>query len=383
MRKVALVTCFLDNCGACLQAYALQSSIQKFGLTCEIIKYIGPDGYDHRTLPRRIISGLAKNRFTFGFLSLFSSKIKGKYYIKTKSLKFDRFRRKQLCFTKKRYFSFDELDSAVLDYDGFVAGSDQIWNPTFYNGNNRVYFLDFVKESKPRIAYAPSIGITAIPKEYEDDFRTLVNKFDYLSVREQKGVEIISKYSDRECRLVLDPTLLLTGDEWIKRFKTHNKKRKYILLYLFGEREYYQNFINCVTAKLGLEIVCIPFTEKDSQNSKYRRVFDAGPIDFLSLVSNASLVITDSFHATVFSILFGTPFYTLLRGDPSDPKNMNERIFSLLNIVELTDRIVSKFNSSFSFSTEMDFSIAQAKIAELRRSSIAYLKEALGENDKD
>lgn len=377
MKKVGLLTCFLDNCGACLQAYALQETIDSFGCTCYIVKYVEPDGYDKRKWPRKVISETVRNPYVLKLLSFVSPAFKERYFGKIRHLRFVRFRKKMLHFTKRTFFAFQELVDYNFDFDYFVAGSDQIWNPTFYSGNNRAYFLDFVPHNTPRIAYAPSIGISAMPLEYADDFSHLINQFSYLSAREAKGVDIISKYTSKKCQLVCDPTLLLTGEQWANSFHIHPQKQNYILLYLFGEREYYKKFIQKAREELGLNVVCIPFTDGDRAESSYLHINDAGPVEFLQLISCASLVITDSFHATVFSLLFRIPFYTFLRNQTSDPKNMNERIFSLLNVVCLSNRVVTDFDPSFRLSTTLNFDNADEKLKDFRLSSLEYLKKAL------
>jgi hypothetical protein len=233
MKNIGLLTCFLDNCGACLQAYALQKTINSFGCTCVIVKYVEPNGYDKRTWPRKFFAKIVKNQFFLWALSPFSASFRKRYFEKKRSIRFQKFRDKWLIFTRKSFYSYQELEKYKFDFDAFVAGSDQIWNPTFYDGNNRAYFLDFASLGIPRIAYAPSIGISAMPREYSQDFSLLLNKFTCLSAREEQGVEIISKYTSKKCSLVCDPTLLLTGEQWAAAFGIQQtKKITFFYIYL-------------------------------------------------------------------------------------------------------------------------------------------------------
>ncbi len=232
-----------------------------------------------------------------------------------------------------------------------------------------------------RIAYAPSIGLSEFPEEYSADLKEKVNRFDYLSVRETAGQKIIEPLTDIDVKVVLDPTLLLTGEQWSKIAKPPKIKEPYIFLYLFGNRPYIGEFVEYVRKQTGLRVVCIPYTERE-KNSEYVQIYDAGPCEFLGLIKNASLVITDSFHATAFSINFNTPFYSLLRNDDSDKVNMNSRIFSILDLVGLQERMVlPDVEYPFSIDMSLDFSGANERINDKRRSDFGDLKQQLESAD--
>ena len=321
MMNIGLATCFLDNYGACLQAYALQTSLEKTNSKVEIINYIGEYGYE----PDRGIEKFIRNPL----FKWVKSKMDSSYKIRNKNhIRFNEFRRKYLKLSPKTFHSLDELKKSTHIYDAYVCGSDQIWNPMLYNSNNKVYFLDFVPKDKKRIAYAPSIGISAIPEKYQGEMRELLNKMDVLSVREKTGSKIVEKLTGRECRTVLDPTLLLSKEEWEGLACNPQIKEDYIFCYIFGEREYIGDFVRYVHQKTGLKLVTIPFTERE-KSELYNRVDVAGPEDFVGLIKNAKLVITDSFHATAFSVNLNIPFYTLLRNTNDDKNNMNSRVVDI------------------------------------------------------
>lgn len=208
----------------------------------------------------------------------------------------------------------------------------------------------------------------------------MVGYIDYLSVRESTGVEIIKELSGRDAKHVLDPTLLLDGEKWSAILSDHRLIRKpYIFCYLFGDHEEYDTAIQRLRYISGseLDVVIIPFSETHLNNT-YTKVYDACPLEFLNLIRNAEYVITDSFHATVFSILFSRQFFTLPRFKKNQANSMNSRIYSLLNAVGAQERIIEYSQvDSFIHDKMIDFGAIHSKIAAMRNSSIEYLKGAL------
>lgn len=371
MRKkaVGLVTCFVDNYGACLQAYALQTKIEETGSICKIIQYTQPDGYRKFTLREM----LKTNRFFLRMVQLINYKPLIRHINKPK---FQAFKSHYLKFTR-RYPTADAIYQDNLPFDAYVCGSDQIWNPRLFQGNDPIYLLDFVPKGKKRIAYAPSIGLSKFPGEYQEDFQEKINRFDYISVREKAGKEIIQLLTDKEVKVVLDPTLLLNVDEWSKIAAPIRIKKPYIFCYLFGTRSYIGEFVEYARKITKMKVVCIPYTERE-KNPAYTQVYDAGPSEFLGLLKNASLVITDSFHATAFSINFNTPFYSLLRNEDADEINMNSRIFSILDLVGLCDRLVPPdVKYPFDIETEMNFTDSNRYLNYKRKLDFGDLKHQL------
>ncbi len=372
-KKVGLATCFIDNYGACLQAYALSRKIKECGCKCQIINYIEPHNYNKPSLRNTLYSHslIAK---------ILTLRYKHIYIAHGKKPAFHKFRRKYLSFTR-RFLTAKAVKDANLRFDACVCGSDQIWNPLFFNGNNDIYFLDFVSEGTKRIAYAPSIGLAEFPEEYMSDLKEKVNRFDYLSVRETAGQKIVAPLTDNDVKVVLDPTLLLTASQWAKIAKLPKIKEPYIFLYLFGNRPYIGEFVEYVRNLTGLQVVCIPYTERE-KNPEYVKVYDAGPCEFLGLIKNASLVITDSFHATAFSINFNIPFYSLLRNEDSEKINMNSRIFSILDLVGLQERLVNPdVEYPFNIDMNVDFTEANRRIDEKRTIDFGDLKYHLEGTD--
>lgn len=368
--RVGIVTCFLDNSGACLQAYALQQTINSLGYPNEIIKYTEPWGYYNATI---------KNSYNLlqHLRSIKSPEFREQYrngmYKKTA---FVQFRKKYLQFTKTEYKSIIQVQTDSNKFDCYVCGSDQIWNPTFYDKCNPVYYLAFVDDNTPKIAYAPSIGLNDIPEKYLSQFIEYISRLDYISVRESKGVELIARYTGKEAKHVLDPTLLLEAKQWDKLIKS-KKRKPYVFCYLFGNHDYYANVINHIADQNNWQVRMIPFFLSDIQ-PKFITEVNAGPIEFLSLIKDAQLVITDSFHASVFSMLFKKDFYVLLRDSDCDKNSMNSRIYSLLNMVGLKDRLLTKEEAlSINVNKIENYETVHEVIKKYRVDSINYLKQAL------
>ena len=377
MKKIGIATCFIDNYGACLQAFALQSKIEQLGYESEILRYVEPAGYgNHRNIVKKILHSQIIEMARCFFFPAYRKKIIFKQEC-------DKFRVKNLHFSKKKLRTIDDVKKESSIYDAFVCGSDQIWNPTFYGRLNKVYYLDFA-DNKKRIAYAPSIGISEIAEEYQSEFKRLVGKFDYISVREQTGCNLIRKYSGKDARVVLDPTLLLSGAEWIKKVseekairKSFPKKgEKYIFCYLFGNRPFYYSFINEISKKYDLKVYIVPFYA-NQEHMGYNLIYDAGPLGFVELISHASLVITDSFHATAFSINLNTPFYTLLRDNPKDAQSMNSRVIDILNLTQLQSRLWIDENDINAFTMDIDWNKANSIVQSKREADLKFLKDAL------
>ena len=378
MKKIGIVTCFLDNYGACLQAFSLQSQINKFGYETEILQYVEPEGYDN---DKSIIHRFKVNCFTRWVRSIVSKNYRKKYLFQNACKDF---RKHYIKLTSRKLYNYKEVEEEATKYDALVCGSDQIWNPTFYGKPNKVYYLGFCK-GKKRIAYAPSIGVSEINVEYREEFKRLVCDIDSISVREKTGSELIMKYTNREAAVVLDPTLLINGYEWrniVSQKKTTSNKTlpqdtdKYIFCYLFGDRPFYYQFINNVSRVLGLEVYIIPFSN-NQENYDYHKIFGASPLDFVKLIANASLVITDSFHATAFSINMNTPFYTLLRNADTDINSMNSRVTDILKMVKLEDRLWNESSKMDVFTTKIEWNEPNSIIQEKRSVDSKYLEDAL------
>lgn len=374
MKKIGLVTYYGDNYGALLQAYALQSTINKMNCNCTIINYQWTSHESKLYIFMKKLFAITKTQDYMKKRKIMRANFEN---FRIRSKWFQSFREEYInienndCIEIKDYYKKPPL------YDYYVCGSDQIWNPNFYKRCNPIYFLDFAPKGKKRIAYAPSIGVSSIDEKYKAEMSTFLNRMDLISVRELAGANIIKELTGKDVLTVLDPTLLLTSDEWQKLKSKINIKEQYIFCYLFSDLEYIGRVKEYLKKKTGLKVVCLPYSIRE-MNSDDQNVFGAGPAEFVHLIKNAALVLTDSFHATVFSINMKTPFYSLLRSMDSDEKNMNSRLYSILELCNLSDRIITPESEMLEDGYfDIDFNQSEHYLEEKRRKDLDYLKTAL------
>lgn len=319
MKKLAIVTLYGENnYGNRLQNYAVQKTLEKMGCEVETIVAI-EKSKQKRSLKFYIANILAET---------FPCIVK---QINADFLRLKRFK----SFTKKHIYTRYILTEGTFqnsindEYDYFVVGSDQVWNPNFGDYKNNYYnmFLKFVTKDK-RVCFSPSIGISKLPDEWIEEFREGFNGFNELSVREEIGAKIIKELSCKEAQVLIDPTLMLDKEEWLKvSKKSKSPQNPYVLEYFLGERD--DEKLNAVAKDNNLSRVTL--LEPNDPD-----IYVSGPAEFIDLVSKADMVCTDSFHACVFSILFGKPFIVYKRND--NKKDMYSRIDTLLALFNVESR---------------------------------------------
>lgn len=353
MKNVAIVTCIgKSNFGNRLQNYALQKVIEDLGYNVETLENIS------------YLNNIENYEENYKeYLEYKVEKEKRDYSNRFRIAYFEEFDKN----VKFRDGMVTALDLKDTGYDYYVVGSDQVWNPH----HSKLKDLDLLVgiDSNKRISYAASIGIDELPDTVKEKAKNEWLKFKAISVREDKGKEIIEELTGRNDVLVnLDPTMLLTSDEWSKLAKRPKqlKRDKYILNYFLGElSEQRKSEIERIAKENDCEIINIL-----DKNGEF---YETGPSEFLYLEQNAFLICTDSFHSSVFSILFNRPFIVFNREDIN--KSMNSRIDTLINTFKLTNRNyegkITEDNLSHDYSEA--FRILDMK----RMEAIHYLKESL------
>lgn len=335
--KVGILT-FHDahNYGAVLQAFALKKYIQKLGYEVKIINY------HHETIPDGFPREANEKRWE----------------------KFNRFIKGLIDNEEKVYTTEEELEK--LDIDFWICGSDQIWNTDITRGFNRGFFLDFETRGK-KISYAVSMGIPELPKEYEDKFKESLEKIDKISVREESLKNYAEKFVDKEIARTLDPTLLLEEDDY-NDLILDNKHGEYILIYALGPDDRLTQIANKVADEKGAKI--IELNDKRKENYFCEQISEAGPEEFLTLIKNAKAIITNSFHGTIFSIIFKKEFYTITR------LNRNSRMENILKIVDMEDRLIDKIEDLDKIK-EQNFEKAYVRLKNEKEKSKDFLKKSL------
>lgn len=358
------------NFGSVFQAFALKKRVEFMGFDCDIINFrptaqidkysLVPKAYGIKTALKKIA------RFSqFGEL-------------KASHEKYEAFIASYL--TNEMPFNELEGFSHVRDYDIYLTGSDQVWGysiPEFMESEQDIrpaYYLSFADGKK--VSYASSTGEATV--EQLKPYANLLDSYSYISVRERKSSSIITELTGRKVSCNLDPTFLLSKEEYYKLLGQADVKSwlgDYILVYsLQGYRIHreWMRFVNAACMHLGMPAISIsPFCPKES--SVVLPIHDAGPLDILGLFANASYVLTDTFHGTLFSTHFGKQFVTF------EPGRDDPRIQDVLERLELTDRIAHQASEGFAlFNTEIDYGrIGVLREAEVK-DSISYLNMALG-----
>lgn len=362
MKKIGILTYHRSiNYGAVLQAYALRNTIHKLGYNAEVIDYgkIGQDKlfYWSTSSLKAIIGSTINN-----FLRLFGEK---------KRLRnFKSFSENVIGISSKHYYQRDELIKDIDKYDYIITGSDQVWHPMICE-DDMTYFLDLPISSNQKIAYAPSFGVKELSEEQRKKYTPLLKQIGHLSIREEAGKEILKSLLNKETPIVLDPTLLCGAEEWDKIAVLPKTKKKYILFFtILGDPEGSKEFVYELRKKFNYDIIKIGDI-RDLLNSKYKIGRYSSPQEFIGLIKNAEFVVTNSFHGTVFSIIYRKNFFTFL-----NKNDRNSRLESITQILGLENRL-KKGISKLPDNLETDYTQAEIKLNILKKQSIDFLKNAL------
>lgn len=381
MKKVAILSVYdVYNYGSILQTYATQQIITSLGFENVIIRN------DHRSklsqLKRLSNLPLLQMKINFLIRDFYVKHINKQLglYFKSRHDAFDQF------IAENLKISCDIGDKSgiaeyIKDWDFALVGSDQVWNPM--NLGKNFYTMNFVPEGVKRITYAPSFGVSAIPKNQMEKTKQYLNNIDCISVRETSGQAIIKELIGKNVPVVADPTILMPFDKWEKLVDSHPYNSKpYILCYFLGKNPNHREFANRLSKKTEIEIISLPHSDEICKADFDFGDFTpqhVGPKEFVNLVAHASYVCTDSFHCTVFSNLFSRQFYSF--GRYANAKNVastNSRIPSLLSILGNHERFIDSTTPiSDSLLTPIDYELVQKNIEKLRLSSLDYLKKAL------
>ncbi len=339
--KVGIIT-FIDyeNYGNRLQNYALQYLLQNAGMDVTTILHERYLDYKYTSLEKRNLPNHWIKSVIWKMVSFFSHNVHNMRYIRRKNNIIKKRIKKNIRFSEKYIkesgFILREggiSEKSFADFDYLIAGSDQIWNPNISMCMD-FYCLQYVPYDK-RISFAASVGTENIPEFYKKQWITYIQEMRALSVREKQAAETIKAYTGREAEVHLDPTLLVPVEQW--RAISSNSKielpNKYIVTYILGDlEEDEEKKMLQLSKRMECSIVRL-------NDEKYPEYCVIGVEEFLHCIENAECVITDSFHACVFSVLFKKKFYVLQRrGLQSD---MYSRLTNLLNIFQIKGREIN------------------------------------------
>ena len=362
--KAGLVTFYhIHHYGALLQAAATERAVESLGGECEIIDYYVNQNNDLFRKPTGVGSAAADVHTALHYKAL-----------RDRYQRFERFSKDHLRISGHRFESLEELRSAELPYDLILSGSDQIWNPKIFPDGrfDPVFFGAF--STRRKIAYAPSFGVPHIPEGMEEELRSYLESFSHISVRERQGREIVKEITGKDVPVVLDPTLLLTAEQWSAMAAPLDRSGGYILCYCISKPGALAPYIQRLAEETGLPVVQLCGI-RQKVHPKAACVLDAGPSEFLGLFQNASYVCTNSFHGTVFSVQFQKPFFTAVA--PSElAAPESSRTFSILSRLGLTERIIGT-GATAGLDATIDWADVDRRLRAARQSSLDYLRAAL------
>ncbi len=352
-KKIGIITLIDRNIGNRLQNFALQEFLVDKGYDVETI------GWREYNRAKIVIKSLLKNVY-----------LKINRWKKSYNYTWDIFDLNINWSPVIIPYQAENISSEIKKrFDFFVVGSDQVWNPNFYYYVPRA-FLKYA-DDKQKVSYAGSFGVSDVPEEHKEEYKIWLSKFKALSVREEAGSEIIKNLTGRDAVVSLDPTMLISKEKWIQiaQKSKYRVKEKFVVKYFLGDNaKEYNEFIEKKAKELDAKIIDI---------LNFEDTWIIGPAEFIYLYVNAEAAFVDSFHGTVFSILFNKPFAVFDRIGTTGTGNMNSRIDTLLKTFDLENHRILKVDEINSITMDFDPNKTEKILSEKRKEASEYLDFAL------
>ena len=384
--KIGIITSYHGNYnfGGLLQAYALPTALQKYlGVSAEQIDYVSLFTGENETKDSLSVRKLIYKVGIFLFNKLEEGNLK------KRRKAFEQFMA-EIPHSEKVY-DYNNISDSVERYSAFICGGDQIWSDFKQTGwfgsqDLLVYTLQFVPQHIKKIADAPSMATLELTNEFKNQFSVGINRLNTISVREKRAVSIIKQMSDRPISVTVDPVLLLKESDWLDVMNCSFQKEKYILCYILGDSTEQRKSAAKYAEKLKCKIIVFPHILQNSVRKSDLvfgdiRDYSSGPREFLDLIKNAEVVITDSFHACVFSMIFKTPLIVFERGKIVGKVDINSRIYDFLEEYHLENQLVTAEElTEMKEIPKIDFTYAHEHWKKRREESLYYLGNALKDN---
>lgn len=370
--KIAGLTWWRNNYGSVLQAYALQEVLTTdygvdYEILCQFERRAASVGNLLQNLKRHGVKKTAdKLIWKFGIPQLRQRNANIQSFI-DQNLK-----------VSQRHFAAEEMEEANSLYDGFVCGSDQVWNPVLPGADER-YRLRFAAEDKLKFAYAPSVGVAEMDPAKAEEYRSDLARLKGISCREQQGTDLINRIMGSDiCTTVLDPTMLLDRSRWDELSCKPIVEGDYIFAYMLRGTKEQRKQIEKFARQKKLKLVTIPFLDTERiELYDFRmgdvKVWSAGVEDFVSLIRHAKYVFTDSFHCISFSCMYHRPFFAF----PKIGAAQNTRLYELQKQLHIPDRVITESNPINSMPETIDWTPVDNEILNMKIVSRNYLDRIL------
>lgn len=382
MKKLGICLCYQHpNYGSLLQSYATTVELKKRGINFEIIRYKKKKTplLLIKSLPRLLnpvfISDTVMVIYQKKLMTMLIPQLKKDNQVRNECLA--KFSQERFTNLSPVFYGYENLQQGSENYYGVMVGSDQLWAPGGITSN--FYNLMFAKENVKRLSYSASFGVAQIKDNLKDKYTTFLSKMDYISVRENSGKKIVEKLTNKKATVVVDPVMLLTKDEWLKEIP--NKRlydEPYIFAYFLGKSPEYRKKVTLFAKEKGLKIVTShhmdTYNKSDVPFGDYAP-YNVGPEEFVNLIRNAQYVFTDSFHGSVFSMLYEKQFMVFNRYANNTVSSKNSRIDSFCENYGLSERrFCGDINA---IDNKIDYKTVMEKVENHRKISLSFLDKAL------
>ncbi len=375
-KRVGIITFHHSyNCGSMLQTFALQNVIEQLGYKAEIIDFsnAGQKQLYSVTKPNNSIKNILKNIILFPY----------KARIKKNFDSFEEFKNTEFHLSPESYSRMEQLTDSR--YFFVVTGSDQVWNITIEDGDD-AYYLPWVKKAR-KVAYAPSFGAKNVMK-YADNpekYKTYLSDFKALSIREENGKRWIKDLVGKDVPVLLDPTLLLDASAYDRiADKSLNLPDKYIFFYSPSYQKDIVHLVECVSKKYHLPVIAFntkTFYVKGMQRTGFKLPEIENPRSYLTLIKKATLIMTTSFHGTVFPTIFRKRVWVIKNGGMFGD---DDRVKTLINELGIEDRLIPiEYKEYFNYMKMVDYSYYDKELPILQNMAIQFLKDSLDTTNEE
>lgn len=363
--KIAVITLHrVRNYGSSLQTLATQSFFEKMGFQVEIIDYY-PERYTSVGLMKRLKN--KSEKLKHNVILLTGARVIMSFSYLKKKITFDQFLKQYIKMSEQTYRTEDELKRYPLESDAYCTGSDQVWNSHWNEGIDKPLYLSFVPSSKYKFSYASSIGNEILGNEEANAVRGLLSDYAHITVRENKGVDVLDSIGVKAIQM-LDPTLLFPMSFWVRYVTGRYARKKYIVTYNLHHDKRVDVLAQKLAKEYGLSVYNISYNIHDIVR-KGKLIWCPTVENYLDLIKNAQYVVTDSFHATVFSIIFHTKFFSIY------PEEASSRIRSILALTGLSERATDYVPEVGVVAADVDFEEADRILKQERRRAAAYIEQ--------
>lgn len=365
--KVANITLHaINNYGSVLQTLATERIFEQLGCEVETIDYVRETAQLDSFLKILKYGGPGlKIKCKQLLLHLFQGHDKRVDVL-------NEFRAKYLHLGDVKYRSDADLEKNPPVADIYCTGSDQTWNTEVQGGVPKAFFLHFTPEDKRRIAFSASFGIENLPQKDREEVKGLLSRYAYLSVRERSGLRILNELGFNDAVQVLDPTLAVRSNLWYEMAAERIIKEDYIFVYQLNTSSAFSKYVNRFAASKGLPVVYVKAREnKELKNSRFMEC--PSPEELLSLFKFSSYVITDSFHATAFCLIFHCNFIDIY------PEKFPTRLDSILKMTGLEKRHLTSLDDYSIADEAIDYGHVDGILDQERTNTMAFLKKTISQ----